>query len=63
MSFGQNFAYSKTKEYDVALMLAANVSLTPFFIEYFLTRFTLEPKTAQTSWNLISTNATMKEFI
>ena len=25
MSFGQNFAYSKTKEQDVALMLAANV--------------------------------------
>ncbi len=25
MSFGQNFAYSKTKEQDIALMLAANV--------------------------------------
>lgn len=26
MSFGQNFAYSKTKEQDIALMLAAQVS-------------------------------------
>ena len=25
MSFGQNFAYSKTKEQDVALMIAAQV--------------------------------------
>lgn len=25
MSFGQNFAYSKTKEQDIALMLAADV--------------------------------------
>jgi small subunit ribosomal protein SAe len=25
MSFGQHFAYSKTKEQDIALMLAANV--------------------------------------
>ncbi len=25
MSFGQNFAYSKTKEQDIAYMLAANV--------------------------------------
>lgn len=28
MSFGHNFAYSKTKEQDVALMLAANVRNT-----------------------------------
>jgi len=27
MSFGQNFAYSKTKEVDVALMLAANTHI------------------------------------
>ena len=27
MSFGQNFAYSKTKEQDIAYMLAANVSI------------------------------------
>jgi len=27
MSFGQNFAYSKTKDQDVALMLAANVHI------------------------------------
>jgi len=27
MSFGHNFAYSKTKEVDVALMLAANVHI------------------------------------
>lgn len=25
MSFGQNFGYSKTKEHDVALMIAADV--------------------------------------
>jgi len=25
MSFGQNFAYSKTKEQDIALMIAAQV--------------------------------------
>ena len=28
MSFGQNFAYSKTKEQDIAYMLAANVCIS-----------------------------------
>lgn len=30
MSFGHNFAYSKTKEQDVALMLAAGVQILSF---------------------------------
>ena len=44
MSFGQNFAYSKTREEDVALMLAANVSFTRFDNSY---SATLEPRIAQ----------------
>lgn len=42
MSFGHNFAYSKTKEQDIALMLAAGVSC-------FLSccRFKWELRTAQ----------------
>jgi len=43
MSFGQNFAYSKTKEVDVALMLAANVWLKMVLLMFSVT---LEPRTA-----------------
>jgi hypothetical protein len=32
MSFGQQFAYSKTKEQDIALMLAAQVGYSPYLM-------------------------------
>ena len=35
MSFGQNFAYSKTKEQDIALLLAANVCFLSYFKRLF----------------------------
>lgn len=43
MSFGQNFAYSKTKEQDIALMLAAQVRSSNFT----MIRPILELRTAQ----------------
>ena len=47
MSYGQNFAYSKTREQDIALMLAANVGLR--LVSHLTTyRPTLAHKTAPT---------------
>jgi len=59
MSFGQNFAYSKTKEVDVAFDDSSQCTLS-YHLSLF--RRTLEHKIVLTLWLHISTSATMKEF-
>ena len=60
MSFGQNFAYSKTKEQDIALMLAASVCHLPN--STCLYRSTSELKTAQRLWIHTCTQETRRVF-